>query len=219
MSKRIKKISYRNYREIAYSFLKNVGVDRNSEFPFEIDLLADKAGYCLKPIPELKRDFGVKGVVIKKRGGGFEIGIDERHYMDDEMYFPFTIAEELGHILAHPYIYDEVRTVEDAIKVLCEINESDYRQMEQQARNVGSNILLPSFLFEVYVLDYCKNKGDEIRRKIFSEKEELAVFIAEGVLRKINISKWPIFYAILKRYPEPLLIDKIIDHFGLDLIF
>ena len=219
MKSRIKRLTYRDYREIAYSFLKSVGINRNSKFPFEVDLLADKAGYSVIPIPYLKKDFGVKGVVIKKRGGSFDIGIDENHYMNEEMYFPFTIAEELGHILAHPYIYQEVNSVEDSIKVLCDIGDIDYKRMEQQARNIGSNILLPALLFDDYVLNYCRENGKEIRSKTFLVKDELADYIAEKISRIINISKFPLFYAILRRYPEPLLIDKIIDYFGADLIY
>jgi hypothetical protein len=159
----VKKLTYREYQEIADSFLKSVGIGKNSRFPFEIDLLADKAGYNIIPISNMKRDFGVKGVVIRRKAGGFDIGIDERHYMNDDMYFPFTIAEELGHILAHPSIYQDIHSVEDSIRVLCDADEEDYRRLEQQARNVGSNILLPSFLFDNFILDYCRKNETEIK--------------------------------------------------------
>ena len=95
---KIKNYTYEEYQRIANRFLRENGIDENSKFPFEIDLLAEKAGYEIKPIHLLKKDFGVKGCIAKIRGGSFKIVIDSHHYIDDEFYFPFTIAEEIGHI-------------------------------------------------------------------------------------------------------------------------
>ena len=55
----------------------------------------------------LKKDFDIRGVVIKKRAG-FDIGIDYDHYMEgrQELYYRFTIAEELAHILVHSDYFD-----------------------------------------------------------------------------------------------------------------
>lgn len=218
MSKRIKYIKFTEYREIAHAFLKIVGIDKSSPFPLELDLLIDKAGYRIEAITHLKKDFGVKGCVIKRKGGTFIIGIDSDHYMNEEKYYPFTLAEEVGHILAHGYLYDEVNSLEDAVDLLCHIDDDDYRIMEQQARNVGSNILLPSFLFDPFVIDFCqKNKADLLKER-FYDKWELSDYLADRISRRINISKQPIFFSISKRFPGPLLIDRIIDEIGNDVL-
>ena len=218
MNSKVKPIKFKEYREIAHAFLKNVGVDSNTKFPLEMDLLIDKAGYRIEAITNLKRDFGVKGCVIKRKGGVFIIGIDSGHYMNEDKYYPFTLAEELGHILSHGYLYDEINRVQDAIDFLCNLSDADYRMMEQQARNVGSNILLPSFLFDLFVLDFCKQNVSEIKKEHYYDRWDLADSISEKVSKKLNISKQPVFYSILKRYPEPLLIDRIIDNLGADLL-
>jgi Zn-dependent peptidase ImmA (M78 family) len=219
MNNKIKYIKYAEYREIAHAFLKNVGIDKNNRFPLDLDILIDKAGYRIEAITNLKKDFGVKGCVIKRKGGTFIIGIDSHHYMNEDKYYPFTLAEELGHILAHGYLYEEINSLEDAIALLCHVSDSDYRMMEQQARNVGSNILLPSFLFDPFVLDYYHQHVAEIKKERFYDKWDFADYLAERISKNINISKQPIFYSILKRYPEPLLIDRIVDEIGNDVLF
>src|SRR4030042_1754384 len=165
MNSKVRRLTFKDYREIAHAFLKNVGIDKNSRFPLELDLLIDKAGYRIEAITHLKQDFGVKG----------------------------------------------------AIEFLCHLSDPEYRMMEQQARNVGSNILLPPFLFDPYVLDFCRQHEMEIKKERFYDKWDVADYLADSISKNINISKQPVFYSILKRYPEPLLIDRIIETIGTDI--
>ena len=213
MSNRIKYLKYDEYQTLAHSFLKSVDVNSNSQFPFEIDLLADKAGYKIKPVSNLKKDLGVKGCVLKFAGGIFQIAIDDKHYMDDEFYYPVTIAEELGHILAHDYIYENINSLKEAIDFHSTLNEQEYRMMEQQARNVGSNILIPSFLLKSFLIGFCKKQDKKIRRNKFDSKEDLAEFIAYKISPILKISKNVVFYA-LKRYPDRAIDTVVISHFG-----
>lgn len=214
---KIRNYSYEEYQRIANRFLKENGIDENSNFPFEIDVLAEKAGYEIKPIPLLKKDFGVKGCIAKIRGGSFKIIIDSDHYMEEEFYFPFTIAEEIGHILLHDHIYDNVENIKDAIDFHFSVSNRDYRIMEQQARNVGSFILLPSFLLNRFLLNYCKKNEKEIRKISFYDIYDLSDFIASNISHQLCISKKVIELTLSTRYPG-FPIYTVVNYFG-DSIF
>ncbi len=213
MKNRIKHLTYEEYQSLANSFLESIGINQHSQFPFEIDFIADKAGYKIKPIPNLKRDFGVKGCVLKFTGSIFQIAIDDQHYMDDEFYYPFTIAEELGHILAHDYIYENINSLKEAIDFHSTLSEEEYKRMEQQARNVGSNILISSFLFKPFLIDFCEQQDEEIRKNQFPSKEDLADFIAIKISPVLKLSKYVLYYA-LQRYPDRTIDNVVINHFG-----
>lgn len=97
------------------------------------------------------------------------------------------------------------------------LDDETYRKIEQQARALASRLLLTSELFDKYVLDWCEEHFAELQKATFFAKEELADFIAENIYRKLLLSKDVVRTTILKRYPD-LLIDKVLDKFGRNLI-
>ncbi len=197
----IKKITYREYRQIANSFIKQIGFHCKTDLPLDIELMLEKAGHQIIPLYNLYSDYGIKGIVIKKIDG-FDIAIDNNHYMNEEFYFRFTLAEELAHILVHPHIYEVLDTIEDVIEFTNKISDEEYRKMEQQAKSLASCLLFPDYLFDEYILQFCSEHLKELKETTFYSKDDLGGYISEKTYRKLLVSTHVIRRIILNRYPD-----------------
>lgn len=213
---KLKSIPYREYHNIANQFLKQIGFNNEKRLPLNIEAIIEKAGYSIIPKKLLKREFGTYGIVVKKIAG-FDIFIDFDHYMDAEFYNQFTLAEELSHIILHSHYYNEITTIESAIILMNTLSQSEYDKMEQQARVLASCILLPANIFDNFVIEYIKNDLNSLQKENFFSKEDLADYIADKLSYKLSLSKYVISRVILSRYPN-LLIDKILNSFGLEIL-
>jgi len=211
----IKYIKFEEYPAIANAFLESANINRNSRFPLEIDVLSEKVGYKIEVFTNLFHDFGIRGCVIKKPGGPFRIGIDSDHYTNDEFFYPFTIAEELGHIHTHSSLFDEIETVQQFIEFNDCLSETDYRMMQNQARCVGSHILFPSFLFAPFLKEYCEENQKEIQSTFYYDSDDLANSISERIYKKIQISKRVVYFALIRYPDEPIRV--VVDFFGRSL--
>lgn len=215
MNLEIKKIPFKDYHIIANTLLKEHGLLDCKNIPIDIELLIDKMNINIIPLKNIKKEYGVRGLVIKKVQG-FDIGIDEDHWMDErnELYFRFTLAEELSHIILHSNIFNNINGIDSYIKLIKNISDDDYKNMEQQARVLAGCLLLPAHLFDDYVLKYVEIDLENIKKYKFIEKEELSYHIADKIHKSLKLSIHVVFKIINKRYPN-LLIDKILDNFGI----
>lgn len=214
----IKTITYREYHQIANSFIRQVGFHLKTDLPLDIEQMIYVAGHHIVPITNLFREFSAKGVLIKKISG-FDIGIDRNHWMDDnqDLFFRFTLAEELAHILIHAPIYNGLTTVAEVISFLNDLPDEEYKKLDQQARNVASYLLFPQNLLENFIINFCEENINQLKSEDFYSKESLAGYIAEKTYRKLFVSKQVIAQILIYRYPR-LIIDIVLERFGLSLI-
>ena len=104
------------------------------------------------------------GTVFKKLPEGrLEILVDARHYEHDLLSAPFTIAEELGHILIHAEFFEDIKSAEDRIAFEDTLNEQTRRLFEMQAKKVASALLLPSSLYDPFVMGWCRENIEMIQ--------------------------------------------------------
>lgn len=149
----VKYYSFAEYKRIANRLLQKHGMLTVKKLPIDIELLIDKAGYSIHPISGMYKDYGVKGAVLK-RTGGYDIAIDENTYETQEFFFRTTLAEELSHIILHEEYVAGIKNLDDVIKFHKSFDDEDYKRIEQQARCLGSQLLLPSELFDDEVLKW-----------------------------------------------------------------
>ena len=102
---KFKKLQFKDYKIIAEKFLK-LNPYGQKKFPTDIEVLITKSGFKFDTELDLLKQYGVKGLVAKntKIKGDFKILLDENHYSNQEFYYPFTMAEELSHIILHSSI-------------------------------------------------------------------------------------------------------------------
>jgi Zn-dependent peptidase ImmA (M78 family) len=214
----IKYLKFADYRIIANSFIKKVGMHKIKTLPLNIELMIEKAGHHIIPIANLKRDFGAKGVVIKT-ASGYDIGIDLEHYTDQRQkaLYPFTLGEEMAHILIHLYLFDKVTCRRGSVNIINGLTDEDYSVQEQQARNIATCLILPAHIFDRFVIDYVSKNINDLRKLYFSSKEDFSSYLSSILEKELNLSKFVINFVILKRHPD-VLIDKILSTFGNDIV-
>ena len=206
--------SFSDYKRIAHQFLSKHGILGGS-LPIDIDVLIDKAGITIHSIPAMFDDFGVKGAVLKKPGG-YDIAIDETHYEKQEFYYRFTLAEELSHVLIHTQYVANCSCLEDVQKFHSSLTDDEYKVMEQEARALASQLLLPSQLFDPYVLTCVGNNLNEFLKSPAFSKQDLAQDIAQKMYKDLHLSAEVVKWSIL-RYPDAA-IDKVLSKHGQALI-
>lgn len=205
------------YKKLAATILKKYGLPVEKKLPVDIEVLLDKMGITIHSIPNMFKDFGVKGAVIKKAvGTGFDVSIDENQYETQEFYYRFTLAEELSHILLHEKLVAGITCLEEVQEFHRSFTDEQYKRIEQQARVMASQLLLPSHLFDDFILEWVKSHLSEIRKEKFYSTNELADYIACKIQASLKLSRDVVRTSIM-RFPDSA-IDKIIAVFGQDLI-
>ncbi len=206
-------------QEVAEGFLTEHGFIQKKRLPVEVEILAQRAGIRVHVIPGIYARYGVKGIAYKKLDEKrFEILVDDRHYEYEEQSAPFTIAEELGHILIHAELFDSINSVGERIKFEAELDEQTRQHFEMQAKRIGSYLLLPSNLFNPFVLTWCEENIEKIKKDNPANEDDLAYFISSRLQLRINLSRMIIERALLKRWTPTRLIDEIITKFEIPLL-
>ncbi len=209
--------SFSDYKTRAAQFLKRHGFPKDNSLPIDIEVLLDKAGIEIHPVNRMYEDFGVKGAVLKTIGG-YALAIDENHYESEsqEFYFRFTLAEELAHILLHEKLIAGITTLDEVQSYHASFSDEEYKRIEQQARTMASQLLLPSQIFDQFVIDWVREHLEEIQKAQFFSPNELADFIAERMYKSLKLSR-DVIRTSLKRPPDSA-IDRVISVFGQGLI-
>ena len=104
--------------------------------PIDIDLLIERAGYDIRPIQGLQRHHGVMGVPVYYRAIT-AICIDSELIDRKPLIARFTEAEELAHILLHSLVFEDCRSLEEAIERYMELEGNDIWIMDRNARYFG----------------------------------------------------------------------------------
>jgi hypothetical protein len=145
-------IPFTEYESVANALLRKHGISERDLLPIDPETLIRKEGLVLNTSLPLHKLFGIRGCVVKKNGR-LEICIDEYHYMNEPESCLLTIGEELGHCILHLQDFEKIRSISDWMRVVV-ANRAQSRFIENQARMVGCHILLPTFIFGDFLVDW-----------------------------------------------------------------
>jgi Zn-dependent peptidase ImmA (M78 family) len=112
------------------------------QIPVPIELLVEKAGLGITPIPGIKQSYSIEGSLSYEQR---EIIVDRGvmdHYANR---YRFTLAHELGHYILHgDYIRGLVIDTSEMWRdVVQNLSKLDYAMMEKQAHSFAGQILVP----------------------------------------------------------------------------
>ena len=161
------------------------------DFPLEIELIAEKVGIKIYPIPDLKKIAGTEGFINPDLT---QIGIDDDIYFNYETRARFTIAHEVGHWFLHKEIYTEIKkevkldSFFDYSQLIEKIPSNEYDWIEWQAYFFAAQILVPSNELKLMTKQLLNDRlGKAVSEDaIFPVAEELALFfnVSTQVIRK-----------------------------------
>ncbi|RPJ06626.1 MAG: ImmA/IrrE family metallo-endopeptidase [Spirochaetaceae bacterium] len=198
-------ISFKEYRDKADKLLQLHGfVD--AKIPIDPERLIRKMGDIdIIPYKNLYIDYRVKGMVayIVKRQR-FQIYIDEYHYDNQTKSSLFTLAEELGHLILHLDNREALPSHQDKWADILKLNHENHKNMENQARTFGSNIILPHKIFDPFAMDWVKKNEAIIRKHANYTPEGLAQTIGFHLEDVLEVSQYILQISLL-RYPDPLV--------------
>ena len=212
----IKKMTYKEYESEALRVINHFYTEPTS-VPIDIEMTINRLNIDILPFKNLRNDFGAKGMIVRNASGGFDIVIDEDHWFSDDFYYQFTLAEELAHLLVHTDLYKDAKSVCDIFKIQQRLSSDEYSMIEQQARNIASYILFPRTSMTKYLLDWAELNHRQKSLGRFKTKTELGEYIINALSPKLETSTQVLKLTLLKRFPEPLLIDSIIQHLSLEV--
>jgi hypothetical protein len=193
-------------KAIADELLDKYGYLRRNRIPVDVELLAAKLGVFVEPMEGLRSRFDMYGTLYQRLAAGkFSIVVDARHYESHPIKAPFTIAEELSHLLVHKDLFAEVRTIEDRIEFEESLDESTRRIFEAQAKKVANALLLPSSIFDPRVLEWCRTNAAEIKSDNPANENDLAEFISRKLEPVFGLSQFVIQRALTRRAPTPII--------------
>jgi len=129
----------RELEGIANAYLRAHGQYRGCKVL--IEEIVEAEGYDIMPVPGLNRY--AEAYLPKREGMLF---VDEDQQLTQPLRYRFTLAEELAHILIHRQIFrgktaDEIRQLYD------EISDSDYADLERNAKYLAACLLMPKSTF------------------------------------------------------------------------
>jgi Zn-dependent peptidase ImmA (M78 family) len=215
-------IGFVEAKTIAENYLTGHGIVFQAQLPIRlpvnVELLAAKTGCPVSTIDGLRPEFDLRGLVYKNiHKDKFEIIIDSHHYQEEEYFSLFTIAEELAHLLIHKSIFEQIHSIEDRTKLDTVINESTRRLIEMQAKRVGSELLLPDFLFRPYMIKWFETNQKKVEDDRPIDKNDLLLFVSNEVSRRLGLSEHNI-----RRAPErsnPIsIINELIKMFKIKFL-
>jgi len=209
-------------RKIAEAFLKRNGyLQEGANFmrlPINVEILAHRVGHPVEVFDDLQSKFDCKGTAYNnKERKRLEIYIDSDHYMNQANSAPFTIAEELAHIMIHSSIFTQIETPEDRAQLETNTRESTRRVIEKQAKCVASELLLPSILFHQYLTAWMQKNLKSILDDRPNDEDDLATFMARKIAAEIGLSEMIVKRAILRKLDTNILGD-LTARFGIKYI-
>lgn len=175
--------------EIAQKFLEKNHPSFKLPIPIE-EIAESKLNIEIIPVKRLKLDYDVDGCLVSSLS---RIFIDFDLYMDQENRTRFTLAHEIGHLILHYEIFQElkIKTESDLYKLTENINNEDYKWLEYQAYSFAGHVLVPSTLLvsEIKTRLTIKSQGEvsaEDLYPIFPELIEKFNVSGEVLLRRLQ---------------------------------
>ncbi len=207
-----REITFAKNQQIADRLLSDCDITEKSNLPIDPEAILRKKGHLVIPMLNMKRNYGVLGCVAKS-GRSLQVYIDEYYYLNEPDRSLFTLGEELGHIYLHLFDLENVKSVEDWIKVLV-ANSDHHKRIEAQARLFSSNILLPHYIFDPFVLRWVKQNINQLKAFPRISPGTLADTIALFLEDELGVSQ-SILSIVLRRWPDQLIGRITKNHPGL----
>lgn len=220
---RLPRIDFQESKEISETFLRaNKFLDDNSNFsklPINSELLAIQSGHPIEILSDLRRNFDTKGTAFyNSNNKRFEIYIDSDHYMYEPKSSQFTIAEELGHIILHSFLFENISSPDERIEFDQYISDPLFRIIEKQAKSVASELLLPSILFDAFIDNWFEKKIQLIKDERPANENDLLNFIGFKIGDKLNLSDMIIKRAMLRRFDNNSTISFFVKKYDIKYI-
>lgn len=165
--------------------------------PVDVDLLLEREpGITLDYRPGLRQVHGVVGVVVRYRGTDrLDVLIDAGVADHNPNFYRFTVAEELGHVILHRPVIEQVRTLR-AAKAL-QASEG-YWRMDRNAKRFAAAVLMPPA--EV-LRDAAELYPQLVTAAGFGNVEAVEAYLVDRLARRYRVStqamrirlgEWPI---------------------------
>lgn len=207
-------ITFEKSKEIVERYLREKDFYKN-KVPINVEILAIKCGHPVETIPDLRNKFGCKGTAwYNKEKNRFEIYIDSYHYQYQGGSSQFTIAEELAHIIIHAEIFKQVESAKDRLALDKNTTESTHMVIEKQAKQVASELLLPTSFFYTYAREWITINLQNIIADRPANESDLLNYIGKKLGDKLGLSGMIIIKALTRQFKEPL-IPKLVKELGI----
>jgi hypothetical protein len=197
-----REIPFRENQRLANEVLRRFGFDESSDLPIDPELIIRQMGMDFIPVRGLKKNFGIKGCVVKY-GDALQILIDEYHYENEPESSILTLGEELGHSVLHLVDIDSIKSIKQWMREVHR-NTSRNAYIHSQARLFASNLILPAFVFDAYVLGWVESHLGEIQRFTNLSEDGLSSTIGFLMEDELEVSSW-IIGITLGRWPNPAI--------------
>lgn len=163
--------------------------------PIDIDFLVDtEPGCVLELVPDLWGSRGVAGTILAHpEERRYTILVDATVADTAPPFYRFTVAEELAHLTLHREILEQVRTLDDAVR----LQESpNYFYLDRNAKWLAGALLMPA----THLRSDARALFATLRPRIASEgalNHKLTIRLAQhyGVSPRamaIRLKNWPL---------------------------
>jgi hypothetical protein len=214
----IQPISEGEAQKIAEDFIQKQGwLARTSGLPVtDVETMALRAGYQVTTMPGLGRICSTWGVgYYNVPEARYMILIDEDSYANHYQSAQFTIAEELGHYLAHFPLIKNIKSLLERINFEKSLaNTPAHLIIESQAKKVASSLLLPAKYFDPYSIGFFAQHLSSLRGSSFPSEAKVAERIATDLAPALTLSQEITERALLRKLPNTVT-SVIIQKFGL----
>lgn len=126
----------------AHDFLQ-ARLGHNVQIPIDVEILLERMdGVVLDVWPKLREGHGVAGMVLRDLDSG-ELLIHIDDWIADNVpnWYRSTVAEELGHIVLHRQMIDQVTEYAQFRELQ---NHGRWYEMERNVKRFGAAILMPA---------------------------------------------------------------------------
>lgn len=160
--------------------------------PVDVDLLAERLpGVDLDYTPGILDRFGLPGVVFRRAPGAYTIRVD-MDVADHRLHFyRFTLAEEVGHILLHGTVIDQVTSTEEAASLK---SEPGYEDLDRNARWFASALLMPP---AELARDARTIYKELVRSRGFADPEGIKRDLLKALSRRYQVSPAAMRYRLM----------------------
>ena len=138
------RLSYGKIGEIANQFLADFHPVLTLPVPIE-EIAEAKLGLTISQEMNLKKDYDVDGFLTSDLTTIF---IDFDLYMKHENRTRLTISHEIGHLIIHGKLFQElnINSIKDLNNIIEQVTDEDYRWLEYQAYSFAGQVLVPKQL-------------------------------------------------------------------------
>lgn len=173
------RLSYNKIGEIANQFLADYHPSLEPPIPIE-EIAESKLGLTITQEMNLKKDYDVDGFLTSDLTTIF---IDFNLYMKHENRTRLTIAHEIGHLIIHRKLFQDlnINSIKDLNSMIEQVTDEDYRWLEYQAYSFAGQVLVPKQLL-------IKELEKRLNKLPTSETPEVILPILQDLLDVFQIS-------------------------------